>query len=58
MSYELYNHMTIRPFKGNELLLRPFKGNELMRDEYLWWEPLGGPNEFNHKINEIKLFWE
>ena len=44
MSYELYNHTTIRPFKGDELMLRPFKGDELMlrpfkgdelmRDEY------------------------
>ena len=34
MSYELYNHTTIRPFKGDELMLRPFKDDELMRDEY------------------------
>ena len=44
MSYELYNHTTIRPFKGEELMLRPFKddelmlkpfkGDELMRGEY------------------------
>jgi len=26
----LYNHTTIRPFKGDELMLRPFKGDELM----------------------------
>ena len=30
MNYELYNHTTIRPFKGDELMLNPFKGNELM----------------------------
>ena len=40
MNYELYNHTTIRPFKGdklmlslikgNELILSPFKGDELM----------------------------
>jgi len=30
MSYELYNHTIIRPFKGDELMLRPFKGEELM----------------------------
>ena len=26
----MYNHTTIRPFKGDELMLRPFKGDELM----------------------------
>ena len=30
MNYELYNHMTISPFKGDELMLSPFKGDELM----------------------------
>ena len=30
MSYELYNHTTIRPFKGDELMLIPFKGDKLM----------------------------
>ena len=30
MNYELYNHTTIRPFKGDELMLSSFKGNELM----------------------------
>ena len=44
MSYELFNHTTIKPFKddelmlrsfkGDELMLRPFEGDELMRDEY------------------------
>jgi len=28
MSYELYNHTTIRSFKGDELMLRPFKGDK------------------------------
>ena len=30
MSYEFYNYITIRPFKGGELMIRPFKGGELM----------------------------
>ena len=30
MNYELYNHTTISPFKGDELMLSPFKGDELM----------------------------
>ena len=30
VNYELYNHITIRPFKGNKLMLIPFKGDELM----------------------------
>jgi len=53
VNYELYNHMTIRPFKGNELILspfkgdelmlRPFKGDELMRDEYCDGNHCGDP---------------
>ena len=66
MSYELYNHTTIRsfkgdelmlkPFKGDELMLKPFKGDKLMRDEYCDGNHCGGPDEFNHKCDEIKLF--
>ena len=53
MSYELYNHSTIRPFKGDELIIRPFKGDELMlrffkgdelmRDEYCDGNHYGDP---------------
>ena len=37
----MYNHTTIRPFKGDELMLRPFKGDELMCDEYYDGNPMG-----------------
>ena len=30
MNFELYNHTTISPFKGDELMLSPFLGDELM----------------------------
>ena len=30
MNYELYNQMTINPFKGDELMLNPYKGDKLM----------------------------
>ena len=53
MSYELQNHTTVRPFKGDELMLRlfmgdklmlrPFKGDELMRDEYCDGNHCGDP---------------
>ena len=42
INYELYNHTTISPFKGDELMLSPFKGDELMI------RPLKG--------DELKLF--
>ena len=54
MNYELYNHTTIRPFKGDELMLSPFKGDELMlspfKGDELMLRPLKG--------DELKLFWE
>jgi len=43
MNYELYNHTTIKSFKGDELVLRPFKGDELMRDEYYDENQYGDP---------------
>ena len=43
MNYELYNHTTIRPFKGDELMLSSFKGDELMLRPF--------------KSDELKLFW-
>ena len=53
MSYELYNHMTIKsfngdelilnPFKGDKLMLRSFKGDELMHDEYCDGNHYGDP---------------
>ena len=30
MNYELYNHTTLRPFKGGELIIRTLKGDELI----------------------------
>ena len=49
----MYNHSTIRPFKGDELIIRPFKGDELMlrffkgdelmRDEYCDGNHYGDP---------------
>ena len=42
----MYNHTTIRPFKGEELMLRPFKGEELMlrpfKGEKLMLRPFKG----------------
>ena len=34
INYELYNHMTISSFKGDELILSPFKDDKLK----LFWE--------------------
>ena len=44
MNYELYNHTTLKPFKGGELIIRPFKGGELMLRPF--------------KGDKLKLFWE
>ena len=37
-------------------MLKPFKGDELMRGEYGDGNHCGGPDEFNHKRDEIKYF--
>ena len=44
MNYELYNHMTLRTFKGGELIIRLFKGGELTLRPF--------------KDDELKLFWK
>ena len=49
MSYELFNHMIVRPFKGNEL----------MHDEYFDGIHCGNPMSWiTLRHDELKLFWE
>jgi len=49
MSYELYNHTTVRPFKGDKL----------MRNEYCDENYYGKPMSLiTLRCDEIKLFWE
>ena len=54
MNYELYNHTTLRPFKGDELIIRPLKGGELIIRPFKGGELMLRP----FKGGEIKLFWE
>ena len=54
----LYNHTTIKPFKGNELMLSPFKGDELMLrplkgDELKIFENNWGVVCFIHFIDRV-----
>ena len=49
MSYELYNHMTVKSFKGNEL----------MRNKYCDGIQCENPTSWiTLKHDELKLFWE
>ena len=62
--YELYNHTTISPFKGDKLMLSLFLGDELMlspfKSDELMLSPFKGDELMIRPLkgDELKLFWE